>query len=135
MVFTLSALRIVIELRHGRPRLAKDLRKSKRVVDTIALLFSLSPVWEKEFLAPSMAHSTADAFDTVCRLDRYGTLDEVPHSKKQKVAAGLLLDKLHEQDFAGPISLRASRVLVPTSHYQLRTSCSHMKLVSRVSHR
>ena len=55
-----------IELRHGRPRLAKDLRKSKRFVDTIALLFLLlSPVWEKEFLAPSIACSTANAFEIV----------------------------------------------------------------------
>ena len=62
-------------------------------------IFALSlPSGEKEFLAPSMACSTADAFDIVCRLDRNGTLDEVPH------VTGLLLDKLHEQDFAGPLS-------------------------------
>ena len=56
-------------------------------------LFALSPVWEKEFLVPSMAFNTADAFDIVCRLDRNDTLDEVPRNKKQKVATGLLLDK------------------------------------------
>ena len=71
-------------------------------------LFALSPTWEKEFLVPSMALSTADAFDVVCRLDRNDTLDEVPQNKKQKVATGLLLDKLHKQDFAGPLSSRAS---------------------------
>ena len=39
--FILSALRLTIELLHARPRLAKDLRKSKRLVGTIALQFSL----------------------------------------------------------------------------------------------
>ena len=45
-------------------------------------LFALSPIWEKEFLVPSMAFSTANAFDIVCRLDRNDTLDEVPHTQK-----------------------------------------------------
>ena len=40
-------------------------------------LFALSPSCEKEFLVPSMAFSIANAFDTVCRLDRDDTLDEV----------------------------------------------------------
>ena len=43
-----------------------------------------------------MAYSTADAFDFVSRLDRNGRLDEFPENKKQKVAAGPFLDKLHE---------------------------------------
>ena len=43
-----------------------------------APIFALSPVWEKEFLAPSMAWSTANAFDIVCRLDRDGKHDEAP---------------------------------------------------------
>ena len=53
-------------------------------------IFALSRVG-KEFLVPSMALSTADAFDIVCRLDRNGTLHEAPQNKKQKVATGLLL--------------------------------------------
>ena len=98
-----------------------------------APIFALSPVWEKEFLAPSMACSTADAFDIVCRLDRNGTLDEAPQNKKQNVATGLLLHKLHEQDFAGPISLRASKVLGPISRHRVADILHHMKLVSRAS--
>ena len=47
-------------------------------------LFALSPVWEKEFLVPSMAFNTADAFDIVCRLDRNDTLDEVPAKQKNR---------------------------------------------------
>ena len=38
--------------------------------------FSLCSNWEKEFLAPSMACSTADAFDITGRLDHDGKLDE-----------------------------------------------------------
>ena len=54
---------------------------------TIAFFFfDISSVWEKDFLAPSMAFSTANAFDIVCRLDRDGKLDEVPQNKKQKVS-------------------------------------------------
>ena len=40
-VFTPSALLLAIELQHVRPRLAKAVTKSKRLVDTIGLLFSL----------------------------------------------------------------------------------------------
>ena len=47
---------------------------------------------------------TANAFDIVCRLDRDDIFDEVPQNKKQKVATGLLLDKLRAQDFAGHLS-------------------------------
>ena len=64
-----------------------------------APIFSFSPVWEKECLAPCMACSTADAFNIVCSLDRDGKLDEAPQDKKQKVDSGLLSDKVCEQDF------------------------------------
>ena len=82
-------------------------------------LFALSPAWEHEFLIPSMAFDTAEAFDIVCRLDRDDTLDEVPQNKKQKVATGLLLDKLHKQAFAGPLASRASKVLGPISRHRV----------------
>ena len=96
-------------------------------------IFALSPIWKKEFLVPFMACSTADAFDVVCRLDRNGTLDEAPQNKEQKVASGLLLDKLHKQAFAGPLSSRASRVLGPISRYRVADIDLHLKLVSRAS--
>ena len=66
-----------------------------------------------------MTFHTANAFYIVCRLDRDDTLDEVSQNKKQKVATGLLLDKLRTQDFAGPLSSRASRSVVIV----LRTFC------------
>ena len=80
-----------------------------------------------------MACSTAEAFNMVCRLDHDGKLDEAPQNKKQKVATGVLCDKLHTQDFAGPISLRASKVLGPISRYRVADILLHMKLVSRAS--
>ena len=79
-----------------------------------------------------MALGTADAFDIVCRLDRNDTLDGEPQ-KKKKIATGLLLDKLHKQDFAGPLSSRASRALGPISRYRVADILPHMKLVSRAS--
>ena len=72
-----------------------------------APLFALSPAWEHEFLFPSMAFNTANAFDIIFRLDRNDTLDDVPQNKKQKTATGLLLDKLYKQDFAGPLACRS----------------------------
>ena len=96
-----SAWRLPIELQHARPRSAKDLRKSSWLVDTIALLVcSLSPTWEN-FLVLSMAYSTADASEIVCRLDRDGTLDEVPENNKQKIASGLLLSNFINKTFLG----------------------------------
>ena len=59
-----------------------------------AAVLALSPIWEKDFLAPSMSRSTSDAFSIVCRLDHDGKLDEALRNKQQKVATGLLRDKL-----------------------------------------
>ena len=98
-----------------------------------APILALCPNWEKDFLAPSMSRSTADAFNIVCRLDHDGKLDEPSQHKKQKVATGLLRDKLHTQDFAGPISLRASKVLRRISRYRIADILHHMKLASRAS--
>ena len=72
-----------------------------------------------------MARSTANAFDIACRLDRDCKLGEAPQDKKQKVATGLLRDKVYEQDFAGPISLRASKVLGPISRYRVADNLPH----------
>ena len=80
-----------------------------------------------------MACSTANAFDIVCSLDRDGKLDEAPQNKKQHFATSLLRGKLHEQDFAGQTSLRASRALGPISRYRVADILHHMKLVSRAS--
>ena len=55
------------------------------------------------------------------------------HQPKQKAATGLLLDKLYEQDFAGPLACRASKVLGPISRHRVADILHHMKLVSRAS--
>ena len=96
-------------------------------------LFALSPAWERDFPFPSMTFHTANAFDIVCRLDRDDILDEVPQHKKQKVATGLLLDKLRAQDSAGPPSGRITRVLGPISRHRIADILPHMKIVSRAS--
>ena len=54
-------------------------------------------------------------------------------TKKQKVATGLLLGKLHKQDFDGPLASRASKVLGPISRYRVADIWPHMKIVSRAS--
>ena len=114
--------------------LGRDLEKvSEARGHNCTPLFALSPAWEQEFLVPSMAFNTANAHDIVCRLDRDETLDEVPQNKKQKIATVLLLDKLHKQDFAGPLSSCASRVLGPIIRHRVADILSHMKLVSRAS--
>ena len=51
-----------------------------------------------------MAHKTVEAYETVCRLDHNGKLNESPHGKKQKAATALLRDEFQKQDFARPIS-------------------------------
>ena len=100
--------------------LSQGLQKiqAAREID-FALVLALSSVWEKEFLAPSMARSTAGAFNMVCCLDRSGKLDDSPQDKKQKTATTLLRDELCGQDFARPISLRASKVLGPISRFRV----------------
>ena len=80
-----------------------------------------------------MTFNTANAFDITRRLDRDDTLDEAPQNKKQKVATGLLLDKLHKQDFAGPLACRASRVSGPISRHRVADILPHMKIVSCAS--
>ena len=118
-------------LDHASPRLS---RKSKRFVGTIALLFSLCllsgkksslhPTWP---VAPRTLSMLSVAWTVMT------SLDDVPQNKNQKVATGLLLDWLHEQNFAGPLSLRASKVLGPISRYRVADILPHMKLASRAS--
>ena len=78
-----------------------------------------------------MTFHTANAFDIVYRLDRDDTLDETSQNKKQKVATNLLLGKMRSQEFAGPLSRRASRVLGPISRHRIADILPHMKRVSR----
>ena len=52
---------------------------------------------------------------------------------KRKIATGLLLDKLHKQDFAGPLACRASKVLGPSSRHRVADILLHVKSVSRAS--
>ena len=56
-------------------------------------LCALSPIWEKEFLVPSMALALRMHLILFGRLDRNDTLDEVPRNKKQKIATLLFHDR------------------------------------------
>ena len=69
-----------------------------------------------------MARSTAEAFFFVRCLGHSGKLDDSPQDNRQNVATTLLRDKLLAQDFAGPLSSRASRILGPISMRNLLPS-------------
>ena len=99
---------------------------------TIAPPYLLCLAWEKELLSPSMAHSTVSANDTVRQLDHHRKLDNASNDKKQKIATRLLRESLYSQDFDGPISVRATRILGPISRCCVADVLPHMKLTSRV---
>ena len=108
-----SPLRLAIELLHVRLRVSKALRKSKRLEGTTTTLFSLSLLLErKNSLHLPWPVAPRTLFDIICSLDREG-----------------------EQDFAGPISVRASEVVGPISRHRIADILFHMKLVSRASRR
>ena len=133
--FIPSALRLAIELLHAQPRLAEALRKSIRLVDTIALLFSLSLSHLGKRISCSLyvPLSTADAFDIVCRLDRNDTLDEVPQNKKhRRLPLGCFLTNSINKTLLGFYPV-APRELGPISRYRVADILPHMKLVSRAS--
>ena len=131
---TLSALRLAIELLHVRPSLAKSLRKSKRFVGTVALLFSFCLLCgKKNFLFPPWLVTPLTLSILFVAWTVMAKLMMFCRIKKQKVATGLLFDKLHDQDFAGPLACRASRVLGPISRYRVADIDLHLKLVSRAS--
>ena len=92
------------------------------------LLFPLflSRVWEKELLSPSMAHSTVSAYDTVRQLDHDRKLHNASNDKKQNIATRLLRDSLFSQGFAGPISVRATRILGPISRCRVADILPHI---------
>ena len=56
-----------------------------------------------------------------------------PQDKKQKAATALLRDKLLAQDFAGLVSLRASRILGSISRFRVAEILHRRKLASRAS--
>ena len=88
-----------------------------------APIFALSPDWEKEFLAPSMACSTANAFDLFA-LDRDGKLDEARRIRSRSLPLDFSVTS-----FLGRILLDISPYGPPKFWDQsvvieLRTSCT-----------
>ena len=83
LAFIPSVWRLAIGLQRAHSHFAEVLKKSV-AGHNCTPLFALSPAWVREFLFPSMARSTADAFDIVSRLGRNDTLDDVPQNKKNR---------------------------------------------------
>ena len=54
-------------------------------------------------------------------------------TKKQKVATGLILDKLRAQNFAGLLSGRTTRFVGPISRHCIADILPHLKRVSRAA--
>ena len=96
-----------------------------------APVLALSSSWEKGISC--VDRSTTGTFNIVRRLDHHGKLDDVPQDKKQKAATTWLRDELKRQDFPGPISLRASRILGLVSRFRIMEILRRMKLTSRAS--
>ena len=113
--------------------LSQGLQKTQAVREyDFASVLALSSICEKELLAPSMARSTAEAFNMVCCLDRNGKLDDSPQ-RSRRLPQPCSATNCNRQDFAGPIFLRASKVLGPISRFPVVEILPHMKLVSRAS--
>ena len=90
-----------------------------------APIIALPPVWEKEFLAPSMACSTVNAFDIVCCLDRDGKLDEVPQSKKsRRLPQDYFLTNCMSKILLGLFPFDPLKSWDRSVVIELRTSCS-----------
>ena len=60
-------------------------------------------------------------------------LMKCPQNKKQKIATALFLNKLHKQDFAGPLSSRVSGALGPIGRHRVADILHRRKIVSRAS--
>ena len=114
-------------------RLAEVLKRSVLLKDTIALLSLLSPVWEQEFLVPSMALTLRTHMILFVVWTVMTRLTKFHKTKSRKAATKLLLDKLHKQVFAGPLACRASGVTGPINRHRVADILPHMKSVSRAS--
>ena len=129
--FIPSASRLGVELQHAWTRLAEVLQRSVQLENTIALFFCFFSFLGKRnslfhpWPFPFCMHLTFFVGWTV--------MTHFTNSQREKVAIGLLLDKLHKQDLAGPLSSRASRVLGPISHHRVVDIQLHTQSVSRAS--
>ena len=77
-----------------------------------------APNGKEIFLNPSLAHSTVEAFEKVCRLDHRGKLE------RRITKAGLC---------AKQVSVRVSRILGPVSRFRITQILPQMNLASRAS--
>ena len=83
-------------------------------------LFALSPAWEHEFLLPSWPSTQRVHLFFFVGWTVMTHLMTCRKTKNRK----LPLDKLHKQDFAGPLACRASKNLGPISRHWVADICS-----------
>ena len=130
---TPSTLRLAIELLHVRPHLDKALRKSKRLEGVIALLFSLFLLsGRKNSLHPPWPVAPRTLSILFVAWTMMANLTKLRRIRSRKLPQDYSVT-IHVQDFAGPISVGASKVLGPISRYRVADILPHMKLVSRAS--
>ena len=98
-----------------------------------ATTYALSSEWKENFLSPSMAHNTLEAYEIVCRLDHRGKIDDSPHGKKLEATTALLLDEIRKQDFAKPVASRVSSIFGPVSRFRIAQILPQMCHASRAS--
>ena len=69
----------------ARYRVAACSSTLRRGLENCTPLFALSLAWEQEFLVPSMAFNTANAYDIVCRLDLMTHLTKCHKTKSRRL--------------------------------------------------
>ena len=97
-----------------------------RLVNTIALIFAFSPNWTGRIscfpwpVAPRMHLILFVVWTVMTHL-------KFRNTKSRRLPTGQLVDKLHKQDFTGPLSSHASRVLGPIGLDRVADILRHMK--------
>ena len=119
---TLSSLRLATELP----------RQAARAFD-VAPVLALCPTGKRTFLLPPCPVALRKRSIWYVVWTVMANLLRSHKIRSRRFATSLLCDQSHTQDFAGLISLRASKVLGPISRYRISDILPHMKLASRAS--
>ena len=98
-----------------------------------APIYAITSEWKEKCLNPSMAQSTMEAHESVCRMDHIGKIADSPNYKKQKAETTLLRDEIQKRDFAKLVAARVSRILGPVSRFRIAQILPQMCHASRAS--
>ena len=88
-----------------------------------APISALSPVWEKEFLAPSMACSTANAVNIVCRLIVMSNFTKLRRIRSRKLTLDYSEANYMSRTLLGPSLYGPPKFWDRSVVIELRTSC------------